>query len=70
MSEPLHIVVRINEKATVRVLNSMVGMTFIVDHFTDTVDNRGRIAHVRDYRSLPNERYHIWSIGPEGYEIV
>lgn len=53
-----------------RVLNGQVGMTFIVDKFIDTIDNRGRIAHVIDYRYKGEHRYQIWSIGPEGYEIV
>lgn len=68
-------VVRLKEKGLDRVLNGTVGMTFIVDKFTDTVDDRGQMAHVRDYRFRrehwqTSKMYQIWSIGPEGYEEV
>lgn len=66
MSE--HIVVKINAAGLPRVVDSVVGMTFIVDSFSDTVDDRGKVAHVRDYRC--GYPYQIWSIGPEGYEVV
>jgi hypothetical protein len=70
----VHNVVRlVGREGLSRVLEGTVGMTFVVDHFTDTVDNRGQIAHVRDYRYSggPLDRpFQIWSIGPEGYERV
>ena len=66
------IVIRINEKALSRVMNGQIGMTFIVDEFTDTIDDRGKIAHVRDYRYFNTfgRLYQIWSIDPEGYEVI
>lgn len=65
-------IVRLTKDGLDRVLNGVVGMTFIVDSFTDTVDNRGQMAHVRDYRFGFGKynAYQIWSIGPEGYEEI
>lgn len=65
-------VVKINEYALSRVLDGQIGMTFIVDKFTYRIDNRGQVAHVRDYRypSKLKGDYQIWSIGPEGYTII
>jgi len=58
-----------------RVLDGETGMTFVVDSFTDTYDNRGKVAHVRDYRHFKNcatlgRPFQIWSIGPGGYEMI
>lgn len=62
-------IVKINEHGAGRVLRGEPGMTFVVDSFT--VTGRGNIAHVRDYRFVTKGRdFQIWSIGPEGYEIV
>lgn len=64
-------IVKINKKALDRVMDGIVGMTFIVDKFTDTINNRRQIAHVRDYRYNNNGcDYQIWSIGPDSYEII
>lgn len=60
----------INDKGVGRILDGKVGMTFIVDKFTDTIDNRGQMAHVRDYRFTHFNNYEIWSIGPEGYSLI
>jgi hypothetical protein len=62
----------LNLKASQRVLKFETGMTFAVDHFTDTVDGRGKVAHVRDYRykQSAEQLFQIWSIGPEGYSLV
>lgn len=65
-------VVRLKKEGLDRVLNGTVGMTFIVDRFTDTVDDRGWMAHVRDYRygRGTDSPYQVWSIGPDGYEEI
>lgn len=59
----------VGQEGLARVLSGMVGMTFVVDKFTDGA--RGRVAHVRDYR-YPNRPggFQIWSIGAEGYEEI
>lgn len=65
------IAVNLKRSGLPRVLNGQVGQTFIVDVFSDTIDNRGRMAHVRDYRYASNQyEYQIWSLGPNDYEIV
>ena len=67
-------IARLTKDGTARVLNGEVGMTFIVDEIT--TNGLRRIAHVRDYRYprvVNGERhadYQIWSIGPEGYQLV
>lgn len=63
-------VVRLLEAGLPRILSATVGMTFIVDKFT--IGNDGRfIAHIRDYRHSQEHRgFQVWSIGPEGYEII
>lgn len=54
-----------------RVLDGRIGMTFVVDKFTDTIDNRGRMAHVRDYRyPTQGNGFQIWSLGPEDYDLL
>lgn len=64
-------VVMLTEKGVERVLRGRKGMTFLVDKFTDTVDGRGRMAHVRDYSFPgPNYQWQIWSLGPEHYVII
>lgn len=64
-------VIRLLSKGLDRVMDGQIGMTFIVDSFTDKVDNSGQVAHVRDYRYGRTIRdYQIWSIGPEGYKII
>jgi len=67
MSSP-YIVVQLTVHGTDRVLESKAGMTFIVDSFGGV---SGKVAHVRDYR-YPNKfkPYQIWSIQPDGYEII
>lgn len=64
------LVIKLTEKGLHRVLNGEVGMTFIVDCFTEALSEKGQVAHVRDYRDPENREYVIWSIGPDGYEIV
>lgn len=67
-------VIKLKKDGLHRVLNGTEGMTFIVDKFTDTVDDRGQVAHVRDYRYGPQNQnpipFQIWSIGSEGYEEI
>lgn len=65
-------IVVINVQGAQRVLSGKSGMTFVVDSFTDTVDKRGLVAHVRDYRyrQSTEHQYQIWSIGPEGYSVI
>lgn len=64
-------IVKLKQEGLARVLDGIIGMTFIVDRFIDTVDNRGKVAHVRDYRYAGDYNiYSIWSIGPEGYEEI
>lgn len=64
-------VIKINAKGCARVLNGMVGMTFIVDKFTAGRAGFGMVAHVRDYRYPGNRRlFQIWSINSYGYDIV
>jgi hypothetical protein len=65
-------IARLTEKGTSRVLNGAAGMTFIVDEITEGVGCR-RIAHVRDYRYANKDlgrEFQIWSLGPEGYQLV
>lgn len=67
-------IARLTDKGCDRVLNGAPGMTFIVDKITE--NGLRRIAHVRDYRyprTVNGEHhadYQIWSIGPEGYQLV
>lgn len=62
-------VIRINEKGVARVLNGQVGMTFIVDSWTNF--SGYKVAHVRDYRYKDNNGdYQIWSIASHGFEEV
>lgn len=70
LSNERHVVARLTRDGLGRVLNGKIGMTFIVDKFTDTTGGK-KVAHVRDYR-YPGDHYpfQIWSIGPEGYEIL
>lgn len=68
-------VVMINDRALDRVMNGQAGMTFVVDMFTYNIGDGGRTAHVRDYRynnsnAVNGKLYQIWSIGPEGYEVI
>lgn len=64
-------VVTLKQGGLSRVLDGRVGMTFVVDRFTDTVDHRGQMAHVRDYR-YPGTYFpwQVWSLGPGDYEEV
>lgn len=67
------VMVRLKEAGLKRVLNGRAGMTFVVDSFTETLDERGKVAHVRDYRGKDaalGREFQIWSIGPDGYEMV
>jgi hypothetical protein len=54
-----------SDRGVDRVLDGALGMTFVVDRFTD--GQAGKVAHVRDYRHRP---FQIWSIPADGYEIV
>ncbi|MER9652499.1 hypothetical protein NKJ26_03140 [Mesorhizobium sp. M0152] len=64
------IVVKLNASGLHRVLDGKIGMTFIVDAFTESLSG-GNIAHVRDYRYPQEGRpWQIWNIGPEGYDIL
>jgi hypothetical protein len=61
--------IKLTEKGLERVLNGSVGMTFVVDSFTDGV--KGKVAHVRDYRIPQNGKaFQIWSISADGYELI
>lgn len=62
-------VVKLKRPGVERVLNGQMGMTFIVDEFTDSVGG-GRVAHVRDYRFLPDNQFQVWSIPEYGYEVL
>lgn len=64
-------VVKINEIGARRVLNGKAGMSFVVQAFTEATDGRA-IAHVKDYRYAcgSGRSYQIWSIGPDGYEVI
>lgn len=67
----MHQVVRIKgPEGARRVLDGKDGMTFIVDCFTKRINSADLIAHVRDYRFDNGKGYQIWSIGPDGYEVV
>lgn len=67
-------IARLTKDGIDRVLSGEEGMTFIVDKITE--NGLRRIAHVRDYRfpRMVNGEHHadyqIWSIGPEGYQLV
>lgn len=63
-------IIKINKNALSRVMDGKAGMTFIVDSFTDTIDKRGKMAHVRDYRYNILTAFQIWSIRPDAYEII
>jgi hypothetical protein len=52
-------------RGVARVGEGALGMTFVVDGFTD--GQAGKVAHVRDYRRRP---FQIWSIPADSYEIV
>jgi hypothetical protein len=62
-------VIRLLEGGVSRVLNGMVGLTFLVESFTEGVS--GPVAHVRDYRyrSEPST-YQIWSLAADQYELL
>lgn len=63
-------IARLTPAGVERVLDGAAGMTFIVDAITDGHGGR-RIAYVRDYRFKGDYReFQIWSIGPEGYQLV
>lgn len=66
-------VVKLTEAGLSRVLNGFVGMTFIVNRFSDSaIDGPGKVAHVRDYRyrQSPTLEYQIWSLAMRDYELV
>lgn len=64
-------VIKLLEKGLPRVLDGEVGMTFVVEATTKRIAGDGIVAHVRDYRYHNGQNdYQIWSIGPEGYEVV
>ena len=64
------IFVKLTEAGVPRVLYGTVGLTFIVDHFTEGGAGT-RVAHVRDYRFPTEHKDHqIWSIGEDGYEVI
>lgn len=64
------VVIKLLKAGCSRVTIPQIGQTFIVDSFTDSPN--GKIAHVRDYRYglMMDRPYQIWSIGPDGYEII
>lgn len=65
------LIARLTKDGLDRVLNGVEGMTFIVDEITSY--NGRRTAHVRDYRfknEILGREFQIWSIGPEGYQLV
>jgi hypothetical protein len=54
---------------TRRVLGGTVGMTFIVDKFSDSP--HGPVAHVRDYRYHGGHRpFQVWSVPADDYEVI
>lgn len=62
-------IAKINSEGVDRVLRGEVGMTFPVDHFTDSPN--GRIAHVRDYRYAGGGHgFQIWSVAARGYDLI
>lgn len=65
-------IAKLKQEGLARVLDGRVGMTFIVDKFTDGV--AGKVAHVRDYRWPPETNmgrpFVIWSIAADGYELI
>jgi hypothetical protein len=63
------IVVNLTERGTVRVATGKVGMTFLVDHVTESESHPGQwVAHVRDYRYKSGAApYQIWSLAPDDY---
>lgn len=67
-------IAKLTEGGLDRVLDGKVGMTFIVDSITE--NGLRRIARVRDYRypriinGKRHTDYQIWSIGPDGYQLV
>lgn len=66
-------IIKLTKAGVGRVLESVEGMTFIVDSETVRTNGSGSVVHVRDYRYSINpldRPFQIWSIGPEGYEIV
>lgn len=67
-------VVKLTQRGLVRVLDSRVGMTFIVDAFTQRADfiDGGLVYHVRDYRYESDAwgAFCIWSLAPGDYEEV
>lgn len=65
------VVVKLLIAGVPRVMGGKAGMTFIVDSFTNNPN--GKVVHVRDYRYdliTGGRGYAIWSIGPDGYEII
>jgi hypothetical protein len=62
-------IIKLTPAGTARVSESTEGMTFIVDAWTD--GERGKVAHVRDYRYPSKLRpFQIWSIAAGGYELI
>jgi hypothetical protein len=61
-----------SDRGVARVLDGALGMTFVVESFTD--GEAGKVAHVRDYRHAWTHHlgraFQIWSIPADGYEIV
>jgi hypothetical protein len=61
-----------SDRGVERVLDGALGMTFVVDHFTE--GQSGNVAHVRDYRHIGmhslTPSFQMWSIPADGYEIV
>jgi len=68
MSNIPHAAVLLTARGLHRVPNSQIGMTFVVDKFTNA--GSGEVAHVKDYRFMNGDQPQIWSIGEDGYEIV
>lgn len=68
---PPRVVVKLKCSGIARVLSGHEGQTFIVDKFTPTIDNRGLLVHVRDYR-YPNDhrKFQTWTLGPDDYEVI
>lgn len=68
-------VVKLTSRGEARVLDGKVGMTFIVDSWTQRVNTSTPdmvIYHVRDYRYASSMRgpWCIWTLSPGDYELV
>ncbi len=62
-------VIRLLPEGLPRVLNGQVGMTFIVNEFTEGA--YGPVAHVRDYRFVSDaSKFQVWSLAGDQYEVV